>query len=62
MGGEIEAFYPEEAAELELVEKPEKKIQVNVLIDPHIREVLLSDYASGMLGIIILDIRKGTCG
>ncbi|WP_237698220.1 hypothetical protein [Thermoproteus uzoniensis] len=31
----------------------------NVLVNPHIDEVLISDYLAGELGIVILDPRRG---
>ena len=60
-GGEIAAPYHEQAVELELVlsDREPKKCIVNVLIDPHVREVLLSDYVASVLGISLIDLKKG---
>jgi len=60
-GGEISTPYYESIVELELIlpDKKTKKEIVKVIINPHIHEVLLSDYVSSILGIILLDIKKG---
>lgn len=60
-GGEISTPYYESIVELELIlpDKKTKKEIVNVIINPHIHEVLLSDYVSSILGIILLNIKKG---
>jgi len=31
----------------------------NVIVNPHVHEVLLSDYVAGMLVIILLDLKRG---
>ena len=60
-GGEISTPYYESIVELELIlpDKKTKKEIVKVIINPHIHEVLLSDYVSSILGIILLNIKKG---
>jgi len=60
-GGEIATPYYEAALELELLlgDRPPKKTMVNVVINPHIHEVLISDFAASLLGISILDLKRG---
>lgn len=60
-GGEVSVVYVEAAAELELVlpDRESRKYSVNVIINPHIHEVVLSDYVSTLLGIVLLNIKKG---
>jgi len=58
-GGEVELFYIEESIELSLIDRPNKKLSVNVIVDPHIREVILSDYVCGVLGMVLLDLKRG---
>ena len=36
-----------------------KRVIVNVLVSPHIHEVLISDYLASLLGIVFLDFKKG---
>jgi len=55
-GGEVEMMYIEAGAELEL---EDRRFVVNVLVNPYIDEVLLSDYVAGELCIIILDAKRG---
>jgi len=55
-GGEVEMVYIEAGAELEL---EDRRLVVNVLVNPYIDEVLLSDYVAGELCIIILDAKRG---
>lgn len=60
-GGEVSAVYLESVAELELVllDREPRKCLVNVIINPHVHEVVLSDYVSAHLGIVLLNIKKG---
>ncbi len=60
-GGEVSLPYYESAAELELVlgDREGKRVIVNVLVSPHIHEVLISDYLASLLGIVLLDFKKG---
>jgi len=60
-GGETAAIYSESAVELELVlgDRELKRVTANVIIDPYIREVALSDYVSSLLGIMLIDIKRG---
>ena len=60
-GGEVSTPYYESAVELELVlpDREPKKELVNVMVNPHVHEVLLSDYVASMFGIILLDLKKG---
>jgi len=48
--------YIEAGAELEL---EGRRLVVNVVVNPYIDEVLLSDYVAGELCIIILDAKRG---
>jgi predicted aspartyl protease len=43
------------------VEVEGRRRTANVLVNPHIDEVLISDYLAGELGIVILDPRRGLC-
>ena len=60
-GGEVSTPYYESAIELELVlsDRESRKHLVNVIVNPHVHEVLLSDYVASMLGIILLDLKRG---
>ena len=60
-GGEVSTPYYESAVELELMlnDRESKRIIVNVVVNPYVHEVLLSDYVSSMLGIILLDLKRG---
>jgi len=60
-GGEVFTTYNEYAAEVELVlnDREPKRAVVNVITNPHMHEVVLSDYVSSLFGIILLDIKKG---
>ena len=60
-GGEVSTPYYESAVELELVltDREPKRIIVNVIVNPHVHEVLLSDYVASMLGIILLNLKRG---
>lgn len=59
-GGEISTPYYESIVELELVlpDRKSKGYIVNVIINPHVREVLLSDYIANIIGIMLLDLKK----
>jgi len=60
-GGEVSLTYHISALELELIlgDREPKKTVVNVLINPYVHEVLISDYVSSILGIILLDFKRG---
>jgi len=60
-GGEVSTPYFESAVELELTltDREPRRIIVNVIVNPHVHEVLLSDYVASMLGIILLDLKRG---
>jgi hypothetical protein len=34
-------------------------VRVNVIVDPHIDEVAMSDYVASELGVILMDFKKG---
>ena len=60
-GGEIASPYYRACAELELVlgDREPKRVVVNVVINPHIDEIAISDYVASELGIVLLDLKKG---
>ena len=60
-GGEVATPYYEAALRLELLmpDRPSKEIIVNVVVNPHVHEVLISDYVASILGIVILDLKRG---
>jgi len=60
-GGEVSLPYYEAALEMELIldDRENKKVLVNVIVDPHIHEVLISDHLASLLGIILLDFKRG---
>ena len=60
-GGEVESLIIESALELELIleDREPRRVIVNALISPHVREVLISDYVASQLGIVLLDFKRG---
>jgi len=50
------------ALELVSVDRPDKVLEVNAIISRHVREVLISDYVAGELGIVAHDFRRGSGG
>ena len=60
-GGELSAPYYESSIELELVlgDREPRRVLVNVIVNPHVHEVLLSDFVASALGIALLDIKRG---
>lgn len=44
---------------LDLDDRLLEPIRVNAIVNPSISEVLVSDYIANVLGIVILDARKG---
>jgi len=60
-GGETTTIYSESVVELELIlsDREPKKIIANVIINPYVHEVILSDYVSSLFGIMLIDIKKG---
>lgn len=56
---EAQVVYYESCAYFELILLECKRIKVNIIVDPHIDEVLISDYVASEFGIILLDLRKG---
>jgi len=60
-GGELSAPYYESSIEMELVldDREPRSVLVNVIVNPHVHEVLLSDFVASALGITLLDIKRG---
>ena len=60
-GGEVTNPYYVDAANLKLIlgDREVESIRVNVIVNPHIDEVVISDYVASELGIVLLDIRRG---
>ena len=60
-GGEVVNPYYENCGILELIldDRENIRIKVNIIVNPHIDEIALSDYVSSLLGIVLLDIKKG---
>ena len=60
-GGEVATPYYPSAGTLRILleDRETKPITVNLIVNPHVDEVLLSDYVAGELGIMLLDIRDG---
>jgi len=60
-GGEVINPYYVNIADLELIleDRESKRIRVNIVINPYIDEIAISDYVASELGIILLDIKKG---
>jgi len=60
-GGEVTNPYYTDAASLELVlsDRESRSVRVNIIVNPHIDEVVISDYVASELGIVLLDIKQG---
>jgi len=60
-GGEITLPYYTSCCKLELVlpDRHSKVIDVNIIVNPHIDEILISDYVASEFGITLLDLRRG---
>ncbi|ADY00287.1 hypothetical protein VMUT_0070 [Vulcanisaeta moutnovskia 768-28] len=60
-GGEVEAYFYRDTADLELAleDRQTKPVRVNVIVNPSIYEVSMSDYVTSLLGIVLLDVKKG---
>jgi len=60
-GGDVAVVYYEDVAELQLIieDRPPKVVRIGVLVNPHLDEVLISDYVASELGVILLDFREG---
>jgi len=60
-GGDTTNPYYHQCVELELVldDREPKKLLVNVIVNPYVDEVALSDYVAGELGIVLLDFKEG---
>ncbi|RLF24993.1 MAG: hypothetical protein DRM97_02675 [Thermoprotei archaeon] len=60
-GGETANPYYPDSAELELVleDREPKKLRVNIIVNPYVDEVALSDYVISQLGIVLLDFKEG---
>jgi len=60
-GGEVVNPYYENCGILELIldDRENIRIKVNIIVNPHIDEIALSDYVSSLLGIVLLDIKEG---
>jgi len=59
-GGDIIAPYYAAAARLELIAegKTLKELRVNIIVNTHVDEVILSDTVTGELGIVLLEERS----
>jgi hypothetical protein len=44
---------------LVLPDREPKAVRVNVIVNPHIDEVAMSDYVASELGVIFTDFKKG---
>jgi len=60
-GGDVLLPYYESCATLELVlpDREPKAVRVNVIVNPHIDEIAMSDYVASELGVILMDFKKG---
>jgi len=60
-GGEVEAYLIEGGAQRELLleDRRVEPILVNLVVNPAVREVIISDYVASMLGIVLLDFKRG---
>ncbi|MEM2373294.1 MAG: hypothetical protein QXI11_02510 [Thermoproteota archaeon] len=60
-GGEVLSPYYISFGDLELVleDRESKKVRVNIIVNPHVDEVVISDYVASELGVILLDLKKG---
>lgn len=45
--------------ELVLPDRRSKAIKISIIVNPHVDEVMMSDYAVSELGIMLLDFKKG---
>ena len=59
--GEITLPYYTSCCKLELVlpDRHSKVIDVNIIVNPHIDEILISDYVASEFSITLLDLRRG---
>jgi len=60
-GGDVLLPYYESCGTLELVlpDREPKVVRVNVIVNPHIDEIAISDYVASELGVILIDFKKG---
>jgi len=60
-GGDVVSPYYVACADLELIlgDREPKRVRVNIIVNPHIDEVAISDYIASELGVILLDFKKG---
>ncbi len=60
-GGEVVSPYYQSSADLELIleDRASKTVKVSIIVNPHVDEVVLSDYVVSLLNIILLDFKKG---
>ncbi len=60
-GGETVNPYYRECANLRLLleDREAPVVRVNVIVNPYVDEVVISDYVSSVLGIVLLDLREG---
>jgi len=60
-GGEVSSPYYRECADLILLldDREPKEVRVNIIVNPYVDEVALSDYVASELGIILLDLKRG---
>jgi hypothetical protein len=58
-GGEVVNPYYISCADLHLILGEPKTIRVNIIVNPHVDEIVISDYVAGALGIMLLDFKRG---
>jgi hypothetical protein len=60
-GGEVSIFRIPASAEIQLIldGKIKSKLQCNIIVNPYLDEVLLSDYVIDELSIVPISFRKG---
>lgn len=60
-GGEVVSPYYRNCVELELIleDREPKRVKVNIIVNPHLDEVAISDYVASELGVILLDFKRG---
>jgi hypothetical protein len=60
-GGEVSlpCYTSHGILELVLPGRSSKAVNVNIIVNPHVDEIVISDYVASELGIILLDFKKG---
>jgi len=63
-GSEIEVYLIEGGAHLELMleDRRVEPVLVNLIVNPAVHEVIIGDYVASMLGIVLLDFKRGLWG